>query len=81
MVDVLPRRWARRYCALPLSGELRPIICFDLAAIAYLGLFLVLMSVATQEQAAEHNAVLQEARYYCGSDLVAGVASSLVGEV
>jgi uncharacterized membrane protein len=38
---------------LPLPGELKPIICFDLAAIAYLGLFLVLMSVATPEQAAE----------------------------
>ena len=51
----------------PLPGELQAIICFDLAAIAYLGLFLVLMNVATPEQAAECHIARNRAVHACWS--------------
>jgi uncharacterized membrane protein len=37
----------------PLPTPMRLILCFDLAAITYVGLFVILMNVATPEQGAE----------------------------
>ncbi len=36
-----------------LPGDMRFILCFDLAAIAYVGLFVILMNVATQKDCVE----------------------------
>jgi uncharacterized membrane protein len=41
------------FATLSLPVEMRLIICFDLAAAVYIGLFVGLMDVATPEQAAE----------------------------
>jgi hypothetical protein len=64
----------------PLPGELQAIICFDLAAIAYLGLFLVLMNVATPEQAAElsHSSEPSSARMLVGVVLLSLVSLTAV---
>ena len=65
---------------LPLPGEMRLIIIFDLAAIAYLGLFVALMSVATPEHAAElsHRSEPSSARMLVGVVLMSLVSLTAV---
>src|SRR5208337_149129 len=65
---------------LPLPGEMRLIIIFDLAAIAYLGLFVALMSVATPAHAAElsHRSGPSRARTLVGVVLMSLVSVTAV---